>query len=83
MDLRERCSDEGSRIELTQDRVQRRTLVLEVLNLRVLLPELISRINLKEIVSYDSCVSTTDQSRSLILYIYANIYCTNEVCKRH
>jgi hypothetical protein len=39
MDLRERVYEDGRWMELAQDRVQWRDLVLEVLNLRVLLPE--------------------------------------------
>jgi hypothetical protein len=53
MDLRETlvgCED-GRWMELAQDRIQWRALVLAVLNLRVLLPEswLISRLDLREV----------------------------------
>jgi hypothetical protein len=39
MDLREMGCEDGRWMELAQDRVQWRALVLAVLNLRVLLPE--------------------------------------------
>jgi hypothetical protein len=39
MDLRETGCEDGRWMELAQDRVQWQTLVLAVLNLRVLLPE--------------------------------------------
>jgi hypothetical protein len=39
MDLRETGREEGRWMELAQDRVEWRALVLAVLNLRVLLPE--------------------------------------------
>jgi hypothetical protein len=50
MDLREIGCGDGRWIELAQDRVQWRALVLAVLNLRVLLPEsqLISEMDLRE-----------------------------------
>jgi hypothetical protein len=51
MDLRETGCEDGKWLELVQDRVQWRALVLAVLNLRVLLTEskLISKMDLREI----------------------------------
>jgi hypothetical protein len=51
MDLREMGCEDGRWMELAQDRVQWRALMLAVLNLRVLLPEsqLISKMDLREI----------------------------------
>jgi hypothetical protein len=51
MDLREMGCEDGRWMELAQDRVQWRALLLAVLNLRVLLPEswLISKMDLVEI----------------------------------
>jgi hypothetical protein len=42
MDLRERDCKDGGWMELAQDRVQWRALILAVLNFRILLPELVS-----------------------------------------
>jgi hypothetical protein len=50
MDLKETGSEDGTWMELPQERVRWRVLVLAVLNLRVLLPEnqLISKMDLTE-----------------------------------
>jgi hypothetical protein len=48
MDLRETGCEDGRWMELAQDRVQGRVLVLAVLNLRVLLPESVNEMDLRQ-----------------------------------